>query len=204
MTKFKVLKVLCFLRATYLACPTLLFVVHNTTLPEFQTICHRVMGWIINWEVCERTRWYPCATCRTVTCYIVQDTEELWTVLLQTAQSKKEEYHQCLYWRYVLFVYFQHDPLQKRTEKYSLFTVSFAVGEKNVWFLCHYFCGVVKCLERSHGIDDIFVLFKYKFNLHTTVRYKVSLPMINPAYRSTIYTYAEWRRLTGRSMLENG
>ena len=62
--------------------------------------------------------------------------------------------------------------------------------------LCPCICRIVKTPEKSHGIDEILVLFKYKFNLHATVRYKVSIPMINPLYRSTIYTYVQWRRFT--------
>lgn len=93
-------------------------------------------------------------------------------------------------------MYLQHDPLQKRTEKYSVFPLRFAVSGGKQFGLCHYVCGVVKTLDKIQGIDEILVFFKYKFNLHTTVRCKVSIAVINPLYRSTIYTYAQWRRFT--------
>jgi len=84
----------------------------------------------------------------------------------------------------------------KREQENILLPLILCLAEKITFGFCHYICGVVKTFEKSHGIDEILVLFKYKFNLHTTVRCKLSTPMINPVYRSTVYTYVEWRRLT--------
>ena len=64
----------------------------------------------------------------------------------------------------------------KREQENILLPLILCLAEKITFGFCHYICGVVKTFEKSHGIDEILVLFKYKFNLHTTVRCKLSTP----------------------------
>jgi hypothetical protein len=79
----------------------------------------------------------------------------------------------------------------KREEKFILFSVIFWCKTVKPWSVCHYSCDVVTSLKKSHGIDEISVLPITNYNLHTTIRYKQSISVINPVYK-----YTGWRKVT--------